>query len=114
MQDTWILSIDFNADGSILAAATRASYVTLWDVSTGLMLGVPLSGHRDLVNSIAFTRDGQTLVSGGGDRVILEWDVDLMSWQQRACRIANRTLTPEEWGRYLETEPYETICPISE
>ena len=39
------------------------------------------------------------------------WDVDLQSWLKRACAIANRNLTREEWGRYMGDQPYRKTCP---
>ena len=29
------------------------------------------------------------------------WDVDPESWKRRACDLANRTLTREEWEEFL-------------
>jgi hypothetical protein len=39
------------------------------------------------------------------------WDVDPHSWRQRACVIANRNLTREEWWKYMGDEPYRKTCP---
>jgi len=38
------------------------------------------------------------------------WDVGLEVWQARACRIANRNLTAEEWKGYLGEQPYRETC----
>jgi hypothetical protein len=38
------------------------------------------------------------------------WDVDPESWAERACRIANRTLTREEWEEFLPGRPYDPAC----
>jgi hypothetical protein len=38
------------------------------------------------------------------------WDVDPASWARRACEIANRALTPEEWDEFLPGRPYEPAC----
>jgi hypothetical protein len=51
------------------------------------------------------------LASGGNDGTVILWDVDIESWEERACRIANRNLTLLEWAQYLEDEPYRKTCP---
>ena len=48
-----------------------------------------------------FSPDGKQLLTTviWGPRIV--WDVDPESWAQRACAIANRTLTQEEWDEFL-------------
>jgi hypothetical protein len=63
--------------------------------------------------SVAFSPDGKRVVSGGADNpnsrwdyMILIWNVDESEWKRRACRIAGRNFTWEEWRRYMEP----TLC----
>jgi hypothetical protein len=52
------------------------------------------------------------LVSAHGDDTIVLWDVDMDSWQSRACRRANRNLTQAEWGEFIGPDiPYRRTCP---
>ena len=59
---------------------------------------------------IDFSPDGRELLMTAADGRGAIWDVDPMSWAQRACRLANRTLTPEEWEEFLPGRPYEPAC----
>lgn len=59
----------FSPDGTRLAIANSIFGIWLYDVETGLELTL-LTGHTDSVTSVAFSPDGQTLVSGSFDQTI--------------------------------------------
>ena len=52
----------------------REGGVLVWDLTADKMQGL-LRGHAGPVNSLAFTRDGRTLASGGFDGKVKLWDV---------------------------------------
>lgn len=62
--------------------------VMLWRVSDGTLLS-KLTGHSSAVQSVAFSPDGQTLVSGSKDIEVRRWRV----------RDGMRLYTLEEDGR---------------
>jgi len=48
------------------------------------------------------------MTHGNGQGAV--WDIDPESWKQRACALANRTLTPAEWAEFLPGRFYEPAC----
>jgi hypothetical protein len=37
-------------------------------------------------------------------------DMNTSHWAARACALAGRALTRDEWARYLPDRPYEPAC----
>jgi WD40 repeat protein len=109
-------ALEFSSDGRILAVSGVSSGVvgsgggvSLWDVETGTQIGPSLTtGKRAAL--IDLSPDGRRLLvtAANGEGAI--WDIDPGSWARRACALANRTLTREEWQRYLPGRPYEPAC----
>lgn len=75
-----INSLAINPSGQILASGSRGE-IRLWDMRTGKPLATLLeypwmdSWQVDEVNSLAFSLDGQTLISGGADSTIKIWHI---------------------------------------
>lgn len=90
-------SIVFSPNGKLLASAGFDKAVRLWDVKTQASIGEPLLGHTNWVLSVAFSPNGKRLASASKDNTIRLWDIDPQSWLHRACQIANRNLSQEEW-----------------
>jgi hypothetical protein len=86
--------------------------VRLVDVATRTQLG---DGIRVPLAEIgaSLRPDGRVLVVHSTFGVAL-WDLDPTSWEDAACRVAGRNLTPEEWDRYVgELAPYHETYPAS-
>ncbi|NMG07847.1 WD40 repeat domain-containing protein [Brasilonema sp. UFV-L1] len=70
-----------NGNASPLVASGSRGETKLWDLTKGELIGTLsehpwiLSGLVDEVNSLAFSPDGQTLVSAGADSTIKLWHV---------------------------------------
>jgi WD40 repeat protein len=108
--------LEFSPDGRIVVASSGASglsvaraAVSLWDVATGTQIGPSLTaGSRALM--IDVSPDGRRLLMTAADGEGAVWDIDPKSWARRACALANRTLTHEEWERFLPGRAYEPAC----
>jgi WD40 repeat protein/serine/threonine protein kinase len=109
----FITGIDFSPNGQLLASGSADQQMLLWDVSRGETLGKAFIGHTGRINSLAYNPNGLNVATGSLDSSVILWDVSLASWQNRACAIANRSLTAQEWDRYFQNTPYHETCPLT-
>ncbi|NEP35876.1 caspase family protein, partial [Moorena sp. SIO3B2] len=90
--DNVVNSVSFSRDGQTLASSSTDNTIKLWDPKTGKVIRTihgydhplwdpktgkvirTLHGHTGHVNSVSFSRDGQTLASGSTDNTIKLWD----------------------------------------
>jgi WD40 repeat protein len=65
---------DVGGAGQVLSD-TRAhdKTVRLWNADTGAPLSEPFTGHTDVVSSVAFSPDGQRVVSASFDHTLRLW-----------------------------------------
>ncbi len=102
-------TLDFSPDGRILAVSGFAPVASLWDLATGARIGPTLTAGSRRAD-VDLSPDGRELLMTAADGRGAIWDVDPKSWARRACALANRTLTPEEWEEFLPGRPYEPAC----
>jgi WD40 repeat protein len=87
--------------------------IIFWDLSNPASPERALSirtGTTSDINDLAFTKDGHWLVSSSYNDGVFVWDVSQESWSERACRIAGRNLTHDEWKRWVGDGPYGLTC----
>ena len=102
-------TLEFSPDGRTLAVSGFEPVASLWDVGTGTQIGPQLTAG-DRRTMIDLSPDGRRLLETHGNGQGAVWDVDPESWERRACDLANRTLTREEWEEFLTGRPYEPAC----
>jgi WD40 repeat protein len=106
---TAVLSLEFSPDGETLAISGGEPFASLWDVATGTQIGSRLTaGSRGAM--LDLSPDGRRLLMTHANGEGAVWDIDPTSWARRACELANRTLTREEWEEFLPGRPYEPAC----
>jgi WD40 repeat protein len=106
----WGYDRDYAPDGTQLAAV-RTDRIALWDGRTGAYLAsLPLPADAGRL-SIAYLPDSSGLVVASVDGRTWTVDTRTSTWTERACAIAGRNLTPEEWRRFFPSRPYRATCP---
>jgi WD40 repeat protein len=128
--DKKVFSVAFSPDGHTLASGNWDKSITLWDVDTGKVLHFIKGrtkrfwgliddhgeGHEDLVNSVAFSPDGNTLASGGFDDAIKLWDVSsgklLTTFKGHSNFVLSVTFSPD--GNMLASSSYDKTIKLWE
>jgi WD40 repeat protein len=103
------MGTSFSPDSSVLAISGSEGTTALWDVRSGKRIGAPLTGPASS-GVAAFDPTGHTLATAFQDGTVLLWDVDPASWLKRACAVAGRRLTQQEWQEFLPGRPYQPSC----
>ncbi|MEV4477936.1 WD40 repeat domain-containing serine/threonine protein kinase [Nonomuraea sp. NPDC049504] len=114
--DAQVEAMRFSHDGALLALIGRSIgetfndvyTVQLWDVTTRERVA---SFPIDILDQLAFTKDDQTLyVSGNHSATITRIPIGPEGVAREVCDRAGRTLTTQEWQRYLKDVPYRDVC----
>jgi hypothetical protein len=106
-----VLSVAFSPDGKRLASGSMDNTVQVWEMGNLKAKPVVLRGHEKMVFSVAFSPDGKRLASGSWDGTVWLWTLDLDKLCRKACEVAGRNLTCEEWRQFFMGESYSPICP---
>ena len=117
----YVTSVAFSPDSLLMAASTcdsrdgescEPSGLRLWDVSNPRspgLLGKPVTGPAGEPVDLVFSPDGDTLAASSHQAIML-WDVGVDNWQDRACQLAGRNLSEDEWRQYLGSREYDPTC----
>ena len=83
----YIPSVAFSPDGRAALSGSKDKTLKLWDIATGYNIRAPLPGiaiwslrsllarHAAGVQSVAFSADGRTALSGSDDETLKLWDL---------------------------------------
>ena len=109
---TPIASIAFNATGQQFATTSaQDGEVKLWFTSTLQQEGATLNTEKGATSTVAFEPNGGNLLAVDDHGNAFTWPTSAAAWEQRACAIAGRNLTREEWSRYVPGQAYTRVCP---
>ncbi|MBN1485355.1 MAG: WD40 repeat domain-containing protein, partial [Chloroflexia bacterium] len=114
-----VRSVEFSPDGSLLASAGYGRVegyryidgaILLWDVASGRRLGQAMITQDGYAYDLAYHPNGREIFVLSGRGNISRWEVDVELWRERACRLANRSLTQQEWAQFFGEDAYRETC----
>lgn len=73
-----IHNLTFSPDGGRLAGGNGYGHLLIWDVESGKLLS-DIEAHGDWAFSIAYSADGKSLLTGGGDNLVRLWHTEKLS-----------------------------------
>ena len=102
--------VAFAPDGNQFAAL-QTNRIGLWDGHTGAYLGSLPIPALATGGSIRYLPDSSGVLVAARDGRTWTADTRTDAWAERACAIAGRNLTREEWAEFFPSRSYHATCP---
>jgi WD40 repeat protein len=107
-----VSSIAFDPTAQRFATtASQDGAIKLFATSTLQQEGTTLNTDQRAASTATFDPRGNSLLVINDHGHAFTWPTSIAGWEQRACAIAGRNLTPQEWSRYLPGQAYMRVCP---
>jgi DNA-binding SARP family transcriptional activator/WD40 repeat protein/energy-coupling factor transporter ATP-binding protein EcfA2 len=107
-----VASISFARNANRFATIGLAdSRAKLWTATPLQQLGASFPRSAGEAGHAAITPDGADLVVVSSDGSGSVWPISVRGWTRRACAVAGRNFTREEWNRFVSGRNYTATCP---
>jgi DNA-binding SARP family transcriptional activator/energy-coupling factor transporter ATP-binding protein EcfA2 len=119
------MSTSASTDGRTLLNVGANNAITLYDLTADIALASPLDSPASTLRLLDgvqagvrvpggfLTADGETLLEARLDGIRV-WDLRPAEQAARACAVAGRELTPEEWSTYFPDDEQVATCALLE
>jgi WD40 repeat protein/DNA-binding SARP family transcriptional activator len=108
---TGIADLAFDPSGQRFATTgLHDGDVKVWFTGSLEREGPPLATDSGATAAEAFEPGGRGLLVFDDVGGAFSWPMSLRTWEQRACSLADRNLTREEWTQFAAGGRYTTVC----
>ena len=83
----------------------------LWFTAALHQQGLALNTDQGATASVAFERGGSRLLAVDDRGNGFSWPTAVSDWEARACAVAGRNPTPQEWSALGIGHAYSNVCP---
>jgi WD40 repeat protein/class 3 adenylate cyclase len=108
-QNGFVWLVSFQKGTELIASTGTQGDVHITDPQTGKSIGITLTGTEGWATG-QWSPTGTQLALLAADGHAFLWDMSPTAWNSRACDIAGRTLTRQEWQEFLPDRPYAPAC----
>jgi WD40 repeat protein len=113
-----IMDVKFSPNDRQIATASVDKTVKIWDANNVTNKPITIYKHDDFVLSVAFSPDGNYLVSSGDvpdnklTPFLYYWPTHASAMADQMCGKLNRNMTQREWETYVGYDvPIQKTCP---
>jgi WD40 repeat protein len=107
-----IVDVKFSPNDKLIASSSYDNTALLWAVEDFNLAPIQLKDHVSWVLALAFSTDGNTLMTGSNhENYLIAWPTKTSIMAGEMCRRLSRNFTSEEWEAYIGKDvDYEKTC----
>ncbi|MFP5254016.1 MAG: hypothetical protein ACLGH4_09505, partial [Actinomycetes bacterium] len=109
--NSWVGQVEWLPDGRTVVSTGQDAQIVLYDAERGVVRArMPASTRAGIAHTYLLKVDEDGISALAGERPGRRYPLDVGAWLDRACDVAGRDLTRDEWASYLPDRPYRRTC----
>ena len=106
-----VVSAAFSPDSKMIAAGSFDGTVELWEVERRARVARITPGSATETTYVWFDATGDSVMVASEDGGVWRIPSNPEAWAARACEVAGRNFSRDEWSELMGDRPYRVTCP---